>query len=247
MVTPLGNSAAETWQGIIAGRSGVGPLTRCTLEGFPPEVAIAGEVKGFSTDGVLDRRDARRMDTFIHYALLAADEALRDAGLGGLQGVPEPDETGVIVGSGIGGLNMIMDSAATLASKGIGRISPFLVPGSVINLAGGQIAMRIGATGPNYAPVSACSTGNHAIGEAFHAIQRGDARMMITGGSEACLTPMSFAGYHAARARHRVRLAGNGLPAVRQTAQRLRSRRGRGNTGSRGCRRRPGARCTDSC
>ena len=200
MVSPLGNSAPETWDGIKQGRSGIGPLTRCTLEGFPPEVAIAGEVKGFSPDSVLDRKDARRMDTFIHYALAAADEALRDAGLGGLQTVPDPEGTGVIVGSGIGGLNMIMDQAAVLSSKGAGRISPFLVPGSIINLAAGQIAMRTGATGPNFAPVSACSSSNHALGEAFHTIQRGDARMVIAGGTEACLTPMSFAGYHAARA-----------------------------------------------
>ena len=200
IVSPLGNSAPETWDGITQGRSGIGPLTRCMLEGFPPEVAIAGEVKDFSPDGVLDKKDARRMDTFIHYALAAADEALRDAGLDGLQTVPDPEETGVIVGSGIGGLNMIMDNAAILSSKGVGRISPFLVPGSIINLAAGQIAMRTGATGPNFAPVSACSSSNHALGEAFHTIQRGDARMVIAGGTEACLTPMSFAGYHAARA-----------------------------------------------
>lgn len=200
IISPLGNTAEESWKGIITGQSGIGPLTRCTLDGLPPEVAIAGEVKNFSADGVLDRRDARRMDTFIQYALAATDEALRQAGLEGLSMLPEPDEAGVIVGSGIGGLNMILESAAVMASKGAQRVSPFLVPGSVINLAGGQIAMRVGATGPNYAPVSACATGNHAIGEAFHAIQRGDAKLMITGSAEACLVPLSFAGYHAARA-----------------------------------------------
>jgi 3-oxoacyl-[acyl-carrier-protein] synthase II len=200
ILSPLGNSAPESWEGIVAGRSGIGPLTRCSLEGLAPEVAIAGEVRNFSPDGVVDRKDVRRMDTFIQYALVAADEALRQAGFDGLSPLPRPEEAGVIVGSGIGGLNMILESAATMASRGAQRVSPFLVPGSVINLAAGQIAMRVGATGPNYAPVSACATGNHAIGEAFHAIQRGDATLMITGSAEACLVPLSFAGYQAARA-----------------------------------------------
>lgn len=200
MVTALGNDAEATWAGIQQGRSGTGPLTRFVHEELPPEIRIAAEVKGFSPDGVVERREARRMDTFIQYALVAADEALRRAELGGLGPLPQPETTGVIVGSGIGGISMILETAELVREKGLGRVSPFLIPGSIINLAAGQVAMRTGATGPNYAPVSACATGNHALGEAFHAIQRGDATRVIAGGTEACLTPISYAGYHAARA-----------------------------------------------
>ena len=200
MVTPLGNSAPESWRNVVAGKSGIGPLTKFDPEGLPPAVAIAGEVRGFDPEGVIDRKEARRMDWFIQYALVAADEALRDAGLGGLGRVPEPEETGVIIGSGMGGLISIMDTAKLMEERGAGRVSPFFIPASIINLAAGQVSMRTGAMGPSYAPVSACATSNHAVGEAFHAIQRGDARMMIAGGSEACILPISFAGFAAARA-----------------------------------------------
>ncbi|MGI9179260.1 MAG: beta-ketoacyl-ACP synthase II [Longimicrobiaceae bacterium] len=200
MVTALGHSAEESWEGIVAGRSGVGPLTRCGLGDLPPEVGIAAEVKNFSFEGVLDAKEARRSDRFIQYAMVAADEALRNAGLDGLRPVPDPEETGVIIGSGIGGIPMIMDTASTIFARGMLRVSPFFIPGSIINLAAGQVAMRLGAMGPNYSTVSACASSNHAIGDAFHAIQRGDAQMMVTGGTEAALTPISFAGYHAARA-----------------------------------------------
>src|SRR5688500_9058000 len=200
MVTPLGSDAATTWEAVQAGRSGIGPLTRCELPGLAPEVCIAGEVKDFSPEPVLDRKDARRMDTFIQYALVAADEALRSAGLGGLGPVPNPQETGTIIGSGMGGLVNIMETADMAREKGLGRVSPFFIPASIINLAAGQVAIRTGAQGPSYAPVSACASSNHAIGESFHAIQRGDAVMMLAGGTEACLTPMSYAGFAAARA-----------------------------------------------
>ena len=200
MVTALGNSAAETWEGVKAGRSGVGPLTRCELPGIAPEIAIAGEVKDFSPEPVLDRKDARRMDWFIQYALVAADDAMRHAGLGGLQRVPDPEETGTIIGSGMGGLISIMETADMAREKGLNRVSPFFIPASIINLASGQVAIRAAAKGPSYAPVSACASSNHAIGEAFHAIRRGDARMMLAGGTEACLTPISYAGFAAARA-----------------------------------------------
>jgi 3-oxoacyl-[acyl-carrier-protein] synthase II len=200
MVTPLGNSAGETWRNVVEGKSGIGPLTRFSAEGFPPSAAIAGEVKSFDPEGVIDRKEARRMDWFIQYALVAADEALRQAGLGGLRPVPEPEETGVIIGSGMGGLISIMDTAKLMEERGVGRVSPFFIPASIINLAAGQVSMRTRAMGPSYAPVSACATSNHALGEAFHALQRGDARMMIAGGSEACVTPISFAGFAAARA-----------------------------------------------
>ncbi|HEX8360137.1 MAG TPA: beta-ketoacyl-ACP synthase II [Longimicrobium sp.] len=200
MVTPLGCSAPESWEGLLAGRSGVGPLTKCALPGLAPEVSIAAEVKGFSAEPVIDRKEARRMDTFIQYAIVATDEAMRSAGFGGIGTVPDPENTGVIIGSGMGGLVSIMETRDLMEEKGMGRVSPFFIPASIINLAAGQVAIRTGAQGPSYAPVSACASSNHAIGEAFHAIQRGDADMMIAGGTEACLTPISFAGFAAARA-----------------------------------------------
>jgi 3-oxoacyl-[acyl-carrier-protein] synthase II len=200
MVTALGNSADQTWEGVVAGRSGTGPLTRFELPGLPPEIAVAAEVKGFSADSVLDRKEQRRMDLFIQYAMVAADDALRNAGLGGLGPVPDPEETGTIIASGMGGLNTIMDTHLLMHEKGFGRVSPFFIPMSIINLSAGQIAIRTGARGPSYSPVSACASSNHAIGEAFHAIQRGDATMMIAGGTEATLTQISYAGFSAARA-----------------------------------------------
>ena len=200
MVTALGNSASETWAEVREGHSGVGPLTRCTLAELPSEIAIAAEVKDFSPDGVLDRKESRRMDRFIQYALVAADEALRDAGMETMRSLPEPDETGVLIGSGIGGIGLIMETVDMMRERGAQRVSPFFITGSIINLAAGQVAMRTGATGPNFAVVSACASSNHAIGEAYHVIMRGDARMMIAGGTEAALTPISFAGYYAARA-----------------------------------------------
>ena len=189
MVTPLGNNAVDTWQNVLAGKSGTGPLTKFQLEGLDPQVCIAAEVKGFETEPVIDRRDAKRMDTFIQYALVATDEAMRMAGLGGLGPVPDPENTGTIIGSGMGGIDNIMQTRTLMDAKGPGRVSPFFIPASIINLAPGQVAMRTGATGPSYSPVSACASSNHAIGEAFHAIQRGDAVMMLAGGTEASSPP----------------------------------------------------------
>ncbi|HEU4560074.1 MAG TPA: beta-ketoacyl-ACP synthase II [Longimicrobium sp.] len=200
MVTPLGNNAGDTWRNVLAGQSGTGPLTKFSLEGLDPQVCIAAEVKGFDPEPVIERREAKRMDTFIQYALVATDEAMRMAGLGGLGPVPDPENTGTIIGSGMGGIDNIMQTRTLMDAKGPGRVSPFFIPASIINLAPGQVAMRTGATGPSYSPVSACASSNHAIGEAFHAIQRGDADMMIAGGTEACVTAISFAGFAAARA-----------------------------------------------
>jgi 3-oxoacyl-[acyl-carrier-protein] synthase II len=200
MVTAVGNNAEETWESLKAGRSGVAALTKCELPGLAPEISIAAEVKDFNPEPLIDRKEARRMDTFIQFAIVAADEAMRAAGLGGLSPVPNPDETGVIIGSGMGGIVNIMETRTLMDEKGMGRVSPFFIPASIINLAAGQVAIKAGARGPSYAPVSACASSNHAIGEAFHAIKRGDADMMIAGGTEACLTPISFAGFAAARA-----------------------------------------------
>jgi len=200
MVTALGNTGAETWAGVVAGRSGTGPLTRFDPIDLPEHVRIAAEVKDFSPDAVLDRKEARRIDLFMQYALVAADEAMRVAGMNGLGPVPDPDETGVIVGSGIGGIGTILDTAELARTRGASRVSPFFIPASITNLAAGHLAIRTGARGPNYATVSACATSNHAIGDAYHTIRRGDATMVITGGAEAAINYLSFAGYHAARA-----------------------------------------------
>lgn len=200
MVTALGNTATETWERAVKGCSGVGPVTRFERGDLPPEVCVAAEVKGFDPSAVVDRKEQRRVDLFIQYALVAADEALRQAGVGGLTRVPDPDETGVIVGSGIGGIGTILETARMVAERGSARLSPFFIPSVITNLAAGHLAMRTGARGPNYATVSACATSNHALGDAFYTIQRGDARMMITGGAEAAINHLSFAGYHAARA-----------------------------------------------
>lgn len=199
-VTALGNCTSETWANVVAGRSGVRRLTRFAPGDLPERVCISSEVKGFDPEPVMDRKEARRTDLFIQYALVAADEALRDAGFGGLSPVEWPDETGVIVGSGIGGIGTILDTADMVRDRGTSRVSPFFVPASIINLAAGHIGMRVGARGPTYATVSACATSNHAIGDAFHVIRRGDARLMIAGGTEAAIHLLSFAGYHAARA-----------------------------------------------
>ena len=200
MVTALGNSASETWERAKRGCSGVAPVTRFDPGDLPPEICVAAEVKGFDPSAVVDRKEQRRIDLFIQYALVAADEALRQAGIDGLTRVPDPDETGVIVGSGIGGIGTILETAKLAAERGSARVSPFFIPSVITNLAAGHLAMRTGARGPNYATVSACATSNHALGESFHTIQRGDATMMITGGTEAAMNALSFAGYHAARA-----------------------------------------------
>lgn len=200
MLTPLGNSAPATWRAAIEGRSGIGPLTRFDPGDLPAAVCVAGEVKDFSPEGVLDRKEARRVDLFIQYALVAADEALRSAGLGGLGPLPDADETGIVVGSGIGGIGTILDTAAMVAERGTSRVSPFFIPSVITNLAAGHLAMRTRARGPNYATVSACATSNHAIGDAYHIIRRGDARRMLAGAAEAAINRLSYAGYHAARA-----------------------------------------------
>jgi 3-oxoacyl-[acyl-carrier-protein] synthase II len=200
MVTALGNTAPRTWENVVAGRSGVTRLTRFDPVDLPEAVCVAAEVKGFEVEPVMERKEARRVDLFIQYTMVAADEALRSAGFEGLSPVPDGDETGVIIGSGIGGIGTILETMEMVLTRGTSRVSPFFVPASIINLASGQVAMRIGARGPNYATVSACATSNHAIGDAYHIIRRGDARMMLAGGSEAAINRVSFAGYHAARA-----------------------------------------------
>lgn len=191
LVTPLGTSVAANWDAITAGRSGTGPITR-----FDPSnlrVRVAGEVTDFDPTTVMDPKDVRHYDRFIQFAMHATDEALRHSGLDFDKELAQ--RTGVIIGSGMGGLTTILEAQATLLSRGARRVSPFLTPGSAINMAAGLISIRWGLTGPNYATVSACSTSAHAIADGFYTIRRGDADVMVTGGSEAVLAEVTLAAF----------------------------------------------------
>ncbi len=190
-VTPVGNSAEEFWESITQGRSGVGPITKFDASGYPTR--IAAEVKNFDPLKWVDKKEARRLDPYLQYALACAAMAVEDAALD----VSRVDGTrfGVLVGSGIGGIQTLLDSHNTLNQKGPDRVSPFFIPMLIINMASGLISMRYGAKGPNSAVVTACATGNHAIGDAFKIIQRGDADIMIAGGAEAIIVPLTIAGF----------------------------------------------------
>ncbi|MDH3457232.1 MAG: beta-ketoacyl-ACP synthase II [Gemmatimonadota bacterium] len=196
LVSPLGNTADETWTALVAGRSGAAPI-----EQFDPsdlDVRFACEVKNFDPQTYMDRKEVKRSDRFVHYAMSATAQALRDAGLDGT--LPDPDRTGVIIGSGIGGIRTFEDQCRLFLQKGPGRVSPFFVPMFIPDMASGLVSMRYGAKGPNYCTVSACSSSAHAIGEAARLIQRGDADMMIAGGAEAAVTPLAVAGFANMRA-----------------------------------------------
>jgi len=195
-VTPLGLTVEDTWTALCAGRSGIGPITRFDASGFP--VTIAGEVKGFDPNLYLEKKDVKKMDTFIHYACAAGHMAVADAGL--RVDAANAERVGVYIGSGIGGLRAIEEWHKVLQDKGPTRITPFFIPMTIINMASGQLAIQLGAKGPNSAAVTACATGNHCIGDAFRLVQRGDADAMIAGGTEAALTPLCVAGFAAARA-----------------------------------------------
>ena len=196
VVTPLGIGVEDTWAALCAGRSGVGPITRFDTSGFP--VRIAAEVKGFDPANYIESKEIKKMDTFIHYAVAAAAMAVEHAGL--KLPAARPERVGVYVGSGIGGLQAIEHWHTVLQTKGPQRITPFFIPMTIINLASGQIAIRTGAKGPNSCAVSACATGNHCIGDAYRIIQRGEADVMIAGGTEAAITPLGVAGFAASRA-----------------------------------------------
>lgn len=190
-VTPVGNSAEEFWVAITEGRSGIGPITRFDASGYPTR--IAGEVKNFDPLKWVDKKEARRLDPYLQYAIACAAMSVEDAGLD----VTKVDGTrfGVLVGSGIGGITTLLDSHDVLIQKGPDRVSPFFIPMLIINMASGLISMRYGAKGPNSSVVTACATGNHAIGDAFKIIQRGDADIMIAGGAEAIIVPLCIAGF----------------------------------------------------
>ncbi len=190
-VTPVGNTAEEFWAALIQGKSGIGPVTR--FDASPLPTRIAGEVKGFDSLRYVDKKDDRKFDPFLKYAIACAAMAVEDAGLN----VERVDRTrfGVLVGSGIGGITTLLETHKTLLDKGPDRVSPFFIPMLIINMASGLISMRFGAKGPNSSVVTACATGNHAIGDAMKIIQRDDADLMIAGGAEAIILPLTFAGF----------------------------------------------------
>jgi len=196
MVTPLGIGNDPTWAGLLEGRSGVSLITKFDTSAYPCK--IAGEIRDFAPEDWIEKKEIKKSDTFIHYAIAASQIAVDDAGL---EITPEiGDRVGVIIGSGIGGLPLIEEMHKKLLEKGPGRISPFFIPGLIVNLAAGHVSIRFGARGPNSAPATACATGAHAIGDAFKIIQRDDADVMIAGGTEAVVTPLAIAGFSAMRA-----------------------------------------------
>lgn len=196
MITPLGIGAEETWNGLIAGRSGIRRITQFDASAFPTQ--IAGEVIGFNPEDYVESKEVKKMDRFIHFAIAATTMALKDSGLKITQA--NAGRIGVIVGSGIGGLHAIEHYHSVLLEKGPKRISPFFIPMLIINLAAGQISIRFGVKGPNSAVATACATGSHSIGDAFKIIQRGDADVMIAGGTEAVITPLGIGGFNAMKA-----------------------------------------------
>jgi 3-oxoacyl-[acyl-carrier-protein] synthase II len=191
VISPLGSGIDKNWTALVNGQSGIGPITRFDASDFP--VKIAGEVRDFNVEELIDKKEARKMDHFIHYALGAARMALDDSGLAITEANAE--RVGVVVGSGMGGLPAIERYHTAMMEGGYRKISPFFVPMSIINLAPGQISIMTGAKGPNLSPVSACATGTHAIGDAFRMIQRGDADAVIAGGSESTVCPMGVGGF----------------------------------------------------
>jgi 3-oxoacyl-[acyl-carrier-protein] synthase II len=190
-VTPLGNDVATTWRAMRAGVSGASGITKFDASSFP--VRFACEVKGFDPLATMDRKEAKRADQYTQYAVAASVEAMRDAGFA--DGGFDVDRTGVIVGSGIGGLKSFEEQHDTYRERGVSKISPFFIPMFIADIAAGVVSMRFNARGPNYATVSACSTSAHAIGDAFRTIQYGDADVMISGGAEATVTPMAIGGF----------------------------------------------------
>ncbi|MCC6319527.1 MAG: beta-ketoacyl-ACP synthase II [Gemmatimonadaceae bacterium] len=191
-LTPVGNDVASTWSALLAGQSGAGPITQFDASSFP--VRIACEVKGFDPLQYMDRKEAKRSDVYTQYAIAASVEAMRDAGFGDGTGF-DPFESGVIMGSGIGGLKIFEAQHDVYRTLGPSKISPFFVPMFISNIAAGIVSMRFGLKGPNLATVSACSTSGHSIGEAYRTIQYGDADVMLAGGAEATITPMAIGGF----------------------------------------------------
>jgi 3-oxoacyl-[acyl-carrier-protein] synthase II len=191
LVSPLGIGTRPTWEALLAGANGIGPITRFDTADF--ESRIAGEVKGFDPERWVEKKDVKKMDLFIHYALASSAMALEDSGFEVTDGNAE--RVGVVIGSGIGGFQIIEKTHTTLLERGPSRISPFFIPGVIVNLAAGQVSIRTGARGPNTAPCTACTTGLHAVGDAFRLIQHGYADAVIAGGTEGAITPITVGGF----------------------------------------------------
>jgi 3-oxoacyl-[acyl-carrier-protein] synthase II len=196
IVSPVGNDVSSAWANLVAGRSGIGTITRFDASAFASQ--IAGEVRDFDIGQYLPAKEARHFDTFIHYGIAAGVQALRDAGL--QVDDSNADRIGVVVGSGIGGLPLIEENHADYTRRGPRRISPFFVPGSIVNMVSGQLSIMLGLKGPSFAVVSACTTGTHSIGEAGRLIEYGDADIMLAGGSESTISPLGVGGFAAMRA-----------------------------------------------
>jgi 3-oxoacyl-[acyl-carrier-protein] synthase II len=195
-LTPVGNTAEEFWSSLVHARSGIGPITRFDATDFPTR--IAGEVRNFDPLNFVDKKEARRLDPYLQYAIAGATLAVQDGGLD--TGKVDAARFGVMIGSGIGGITTLLDNHKTLLERGPDRVSPFFIPMLIINMASGLVSMRFGAKGPNSSVATACATGNHAIGDAFKIIQRGDADVMIAGGAEAIILPLTIAGFCAVKA-----------------------------------------------
>ncbi|CAG2153812.1 3-oxoacyl-[acyl-carrier-protein] synthase 2 [compost metagenome] len=196
LVSPVGNTVAEGWANLVAGKSGIATVTK--FDHSPFAVHFAGEVKGFNVEEYVPAKEAPRMDTFIHFGIAAGTQALKDSGLEVTE--ENAERIGVLVGSGIGGLPMIEATQMELANRGPRRISPFFVPGSIINMISGHLSIYHGLKGPNLAAVTACTTGLHSIGLAARLIQAGDADAMLAGGAESTVSPLGIGGFAAARA-----------------------------------------------
>ncbi|NJD55609.1 MAG: beta-ketoacyl-[acyl-carrier-protein] synthase II, partial [Nitrospirae bacterium] len=196
LITPLGVGVEKSWDGLMHGRSGIGPITHFDATAFPTQ--IAGEVHGFNPEDYIEVKEIKKMDRFIHFGIAASIMAMEDAGLK-IDEANAP-RVGVYVGAGMGGLPAIEHYHKVLLEKGPRKITPFFIPMLIINLAAGQISIRFGAKGPNSAPATACATGSHAIGDAFKVIQRGDADAMIAGGTESVITAMGIGGFNAMKA-----------------------------------------------
>jgi len=200
LISPVGNSVSEGWDNLLAGRSGIDTISRFDASAFACK--FAGEVKGFNVEDYLPGKEARHMDTFIHYGLAASMQAVRDSGLpvGDALTEESAERIGCLVGSGIGGLPMIEATDGEYRERGPRRISPFFVPASIINMISGHLSIKYGFTGPNLAIVTACTTGLHCIGEAGRLIEYGDADVMVAGGAESTVSPLGVGGFAAARA-----------------------------------------------
>lgn len=200
LISPVGNSVAEGWANVLAGRSGIANITRFDATDF--SCRFAGEVKGFKVEDYFPAKEARHMDVFMQYGLAASIQAVRDSGLktGGELTEEEAERIGCLVGSGIGGLPLIEETHAELVSRGPRRVSPFFVPASIINMISGHLSIKFGFQGPNLAIVTACTTGLHCIGQAGRMIEYGDADVMVAGGAEATVSPLGVGGFAAARA-----------------------------------------------